>query len=322
MNVDNFIVRPQRQLVETYAQPNTWETLEPEQFSELASRVAGLPNELPAEDEEAKRFDLLMLRLQLARLHAETGFTQLSQQVRAITAALEEKDSIPMVREQMELIQEIQADTWWEDVTIPMLERVRKRLRSLIRLIEKAQRQPIYTDFADELGTENLIEIPGFGSGNEFDRFRAKARQFLLAHENHLTIYKLRFNTPLTALDLGELERILLESGIGTPEHLEYAKQISQGLGLFIRSLVGLDREIAKQVFGKFLSGCAASADQIEFINLIIDHLTHHGVMEPGLLYESPFTDINAQGPEGVFSSEQVEALVSVLSEIRAAATA
>lgn len=298
MNLDNFIVRPQRQLVETYAQLNTWDTLAAEQFSELKSCVAGLPNELSTEDEEAKRFDLLMLRLQLARLHAEIRFTRLSQQVRAIAAALEEKDSIPMVREQMELIQDIQADTWWEDVTVPMLERVRKRLRALIRLIEKSQRQPIYTDFADELGTENLIEIPGFSSGNEFNRFRTKARQFLLAHKNHLTIYKLRFNKPLTAIDLSELERILL-SGLGTPEHLEYAKQTSQGLGLFIRSLVRLDREAAKQAFGKFLSGSAVSADQIEFINLIIDHLTHHGILEPGLLYESPFTDINSQGPEG-----------------------
>lgn len=322
MNLDNFIVRPQRQLVETYAQPNTWDTLAAEQFSELKSCVAGLPNELPTEDEEAKRFDLLMLRLQLARLHAGIRFTRLSQQVRAIAAALEEKDSIPMVREQMEVIQDLQADTWWEDVTVPMLERVRKRLRALIRLIEKTQRQPIYTDFADELGTENPIEIPGFSSGNEFDRFRTKTRQFLLAHENHLTIYKLRSNEPLTALDLGELERILLESGISTPEHLEYAKQTSQGLGLFIRSLVGLDREAAKQALGKFSSGFAASADQIEFINLIIDHLTHHGIMKPGLLYESPFTDISSQGPEGIFSSEQVDALVSVLSEIRAAAVA
>lgn len=154
------------------------------------------------------------------------------------------------------------------------------------------------------------------------DRFRAKARQFLLAHQDHLTIHKLRFNQPLTATDLDELERILLESGIGTLEHLEYAKETSQGLGLFIRSLVGLDREAAKQAFGQFLSGCVLSADQIEFINLIIDHLTHHGIMDPGLLYESPFTDINAQGPEGVFSFEQVDALVSVLSEIRAAAAA
>lgn len=322
MNLDNFIVRPKRQFVEAYAQPEVWNNLQTEQVSELMDHVAGLPNELPSDPEEAKRFDLLMLRLQLARLKAEPRFSQLSQQVREIAAALEEQGGIPIVQEQMELIQEIQTDDWWQDVTVPMLERVRKRLRSLVRLIEKTRRQPIYTNFVDELGPETVIEIPSFGSGSEFDRFRAKARQFLLAHENHLTIRKLRFNQPLTSSDLSELERILLESGVGTPEQLEYAKEISQGLGLFIRSLVGLSREAAKEAFGQFLSGSTASADQIEFINLIIDHLTHHGVMDPGLLYESPFTDINFQGPEGVFSPDQVDTLVAVLEVIRSTAAA
>ncbi len=318
MNLDNFIVRPQRQLVESYAQADNWKTLQPDQISDLAQRVAGLPTELPAEDEEAKRFDLLMLRLQLARLNAEPGFDRISQQVKAIATALEGQDSIPIIREQMALIQDIQSDTWWEDVTIPMLESARKRLRSLIRLIEKTQRKPIYTDFADEIGIETLVDLPELGNSTEFDRFRAKARQFLRAHEDRMAIYKLKFNQPLTNVDLTELERILQESGIGTPEHLEAAKQA--GLGVFIRSLVGLDREAAKQAFGAFLSGSTASANQIEFINLIIDHLTHHGIMEPSLLYESPFIDISHQGPEGIFTPEQVNALVAVLNDIRATA--
>lgn len=322
MNLENFIVRPQRQRVETYTQRDIWNRLQPDHLNELATHVAGLPNELPTEPEESKRFDLLILRLQLARLRVEPEFTRLSQQVREIAAALETKDSIPMVREQMDLIQDIQTDAWWEAVTLPMLERVRKRLRALVRLIEKTQRQPIYTNFQDELGAETQIEIPGYGSGSEFDRFRAKARQFLDAHANYLTIHKLKFNEPLTATDLSELEQMLLDAGIGTSEHLEQAKQVSQGLGLFIRSLVGLDREAAKQAFDKFLSGSAASANQIEFINLIIDHLTHHGSMDPGLLYESPFTDFDAQGPEGIFSANQVDTLISVLENIRAAAAA
>lgn len=39
----------------------------------------------------------------------------------------------------------------------------------------------------------------------------------------------------------------------------------------------------------------------IEFINLVVAYLTENGVTEPDRLYESPFTDINSQGPEGVF---------------------
>jgi type I restriction enzyme, R subunit len=318
MNLANFIVRPQRQLVETYAQPNAWAALKIEQITELSDRIAGLPTELPSEGEDAKRFDLLMLKLQLATLRKEPKVTRLSEQVKAIAAALETKDSIPVVREQMELIQDIQTDAWWQDITVPLLERARKRLRLLVRLIEKTQRPLVYTDFIDEIGTETVVELPGFGSGDEFDRFRSKARQFLLAHESHITIHKLRFNEPLTPTDLSELERMLLESGIGTPEHIESAKQ--NGLGIFIRSLVGLDREAAKSAFGAFLSGSTASAAQIEFVNLIIDYLTHHGTMEPSLLYESPFIDINANGPDGIFNPGQVDALISRLEDIRATA--
>jgi type I restriction enzyme R subunit len=56
--------------------------------------VAGLPSELEVESEEAKRFDLLILRLQLARLRLEPGFERLRDQVKAIAGLLEEKSAI------------------------------------------------------------------------------------------------------------------------------------------------------------------------------------------------------------------------------------
>ncbi|HXT38566.1 MAG TPA: type I restriction-modification enzyme R subunit C-terminal domain-containing protein, partial [Candidatus Angelobacter sp.] len=96
----------------------------------------------------------------------------------------------------------------------------------------------------------------------------------------------------------------------------------SNGLGLFVRSLVGLDREAAKLALAGFLAGKTLTANQIEFVNLIIDHLTEHGVMKPELLYESPFTDLNPQGPEGIFNSSQIDELVALLSEVRARAVA
>jgi type I restriction enzyme R subunit len=83
-----------------------------------------------------------------------------------------------------------------------------------------------------------------------------------------------------------------------------------------------MDREAAKQALAGFLSGKTLGANQIEFVNLIINHLTEHGVMDAALLYESPFTDLTPKGPEGIFSSEQVDELISVLGQIRATAIA
>src|SRR5207245_2965128 len=116
-------------------------------------------------------------------------------------------------------------------------------------------------------------------------------RAFLREHQDHLTIQKLRMNQPLTTTDLQELERMFSASGFANPNYLKRAKAENNGLGLFVRSLVGLDREAAKQALAGFIMGKTMSANQIEFVNLILDHLTEHGVMKAELLYESPFTD-------------------------------
>jgi len=54
------------------------------------------------------------------------------------------------------------------------------------------------------LGDETIMELPGVGGGADFERFRAKARQFLKAHEDHIAIHRLRFNEPLKAADVKE----------------------------------------------------------------------------------------------------------------------
>jgi type I restriction enzyme R subunit len=151
MNVNNFIVRPKRKYVEQYAEAKAWEKLDIEQQIELSDQLAGLPSELVDDDQEAKQFDLLMLRLQLAILKHGPSYERLRRQVIEIAGLLEEKASIPMVQRELELIQEIQSDEFWQDVTTPVLETVRKRLRSLVKLIEKGKRITVYTNFLDTL---------------------------------------------------------------------------------------------------------------------------------------------------------------------------
>lgn len=322
MNLENFVVRPKRRLVEKYAKHEAWTKLSSDAVAELSHEVAGLPSELEAESEEAKRFDLLILNLQLAVLRSEPSFERLRNQVTKIVGLLEEKAAIPMVREQMALILDVQTEEWWQDVTIPMLESLRRRLRDLVRLIDKQQRKPIYTDFEDEMGAETGVELPGFAPSGDFAKFQAKARAFLRAQLDHLTIRKLRMNKALTATDLSELERMLAESGIGGPEDIRRATEESRGVGLFVRSLVGLDREAAKTALASFLRGKTLTANQIEFVDLIVDHLTEHGVMSASLLYESPFTDLAPRGPDSLFPRPQVDELVTTLEGVTATAIA
>lgn len=316
MNVENFVVRPQRRTVEKFARPEVWKALTGDDHAELATHIANLPTELPDADEEAKRFDLLVLRTQLAILKAAPGFGALREQIRAIASALEEQEAVPAIQAEMVLIQAIAGDEWWNDVTLGMLENARKRLRLLVKLIEKSKKKVVYTNFIDELGTETTFDLPEVATGLDMARFKDKARQFLKAHEDHLALQRLRRGQALTPTDLLELERMLADAG-GTPELIQKAAEDKFGLGIFIRSLVGMEREAVAQAFSEVIAGTQTTADQIEFIDLIVSELTTNGVMEVGRLYESPFLDISPQGPEGLFPVAKVDRMVQVLGEIR-----
>jgi type I restriction enzyme R subunit len=221
----------------------------------------------------------------------------------------------------MLLIQSVASDEWWEDVTVPMLETARRRLRVLIKLIPKGKKKVVYTDFEDELGEMTQVDLPQVTAGLNMAKFIDKARQFLREHESHLALQRLRRNQPLTPTDLDELEKMLVAAG-GSKALIDEAKAQSQGLGIFIRSLVGLDREAAMQAFSELVSGTTATPNQIEFINLIVQELTQNGVMDGARLFESPFTDMNAQGPLGIFPPAKVTQLVQLLDDIRHRAAA
>jgi type I restriction enzyme, R subunit len=199
---------------------------------------------------------------------------------------------------------------------------IQSRGRNLVQLIDKRQRRPVYTDFEDLLGAEAGISLPGFVAGTDRGKFVAKARAFLRQHLDHVVIAKLRMNRPLTASDLAELERILAESGVGNPDDIRRAADASQGLGLFVRSLIGMDRRAAKDALAGFIDGRALSANQLEFVNLVVDHLTEHGLMQPARLYESPFTDLTPRGPDGLFNPQELDRLIQALDAVRATAVA
>lgn len=83
-----------------------------------------------------------------------------------------------------------------------------------------------------------------------------------------------------------------------------------------MRSLVGLDKQAVQQAFADFLEGKTVTAGQIDFVNLIVAHLTKHGAMDPGLLYEPPFTDYAPQGPDQVFEADQALRLVQTIQAV------
>jgi len=322
MPLDNFLVRAKRRLVEKYSDASAWDEIGVPERGELVREVAGLPSGISDSDLDAKQFDLLLLGLQLTVLRVEPRFDALKESVIAIASALEEKQAIPMVRDQILLIQEVQRTQFWQAVTVPELEQVRVCLRGLVKFIEKSRREPVYTNFEDDMRASELVALSGVSAGVDTERFREKALAFLRDKLEEPALHKVRWNEPLTSADLDSLEEMLIQAGVGTSAQVREVAQKENGLGLFLRSLVGLDRAAAKRAFDGFIGERHLSGSQLDFVNLVIDHLTQCGWMRPEQLYSSPFTDAFSGGPNAVFNEQQaVQALISALSAIKQNAT-
>ncbi|QDZ15440.1 DEAD/DEAH box helicase family protein [Humibacter ginsenosidimutans] len=315
MSLDNVLVRPHRRAVERLAVADPWMALSSDD-ADAALSLAGLPSSVRDTDEQAKRFDLLLLRRQLAQLEGDSAAAErVRQVVQEIAGALLAKTAIPAVAEQQVLLEAVAGDEWWVDVTLPMLELARIRLRGLVRFVERTSRNPVYTDFEDTLSEATAVDLPGVTPGTNLERFRQKASVYLKAHDDNVSLQRLRRNRQLTAQDLDELERMLQDAGAAVPE-IEWASQQPGGIGTFIRSLVGLDRSAIEDAFGRLLAERTFIVDQVRFVDLIIDELTTNGVMEPSRLFESPYTDKAPTGPDMLFDDSDVGTIVAILHDV------
>lgn len=306
MPLDNVLVRPHRRWVERFGNAEAWD---PPRFRALGAQGAADATDALADlptadisdgtDEQAKRFDLMMLTLQLGALRPEIPADTLRRTVQAIAASLLEQTSVAAIAAQVEWLDRLAGDEFWDEVTAPMLEVARLRIRDLVHLMARDRRDIVYTDFRDGVGEVREIELTATARGVDYERFRARARAYLRSNLDHIALERLRRNLPLTSQDLDELGRMLVDAGVGSEHEVRIASEREQGLGHFVRSLVGVERSAVEEAFREFLQREGATRAQQDFVRMVVDFLTTQGELDPHLLYDSPFTD---DAPEGVSS--------------------
>ncbi len=325
MNRDSIEVRPHLREVEAFSQASAWQRITLDQQAEL-DEIAPLPTELVEDGNTtpAKRFDYLLLRVQWTHLTGEPGYPQLCAQVRELADELlsPELQNIPLVLAQHDFLTDICADSWWEDVTLPMLESVRRRLRGLVANIKARKLSPVYTDFEDELGELSITELTALAGLRDKKRFKARARAYLTDHNDHVAVQKLRRNRQITSMDVQYFESVFLGEGFATSDDIAEAKAAHGGeLGLFLRSLTGLEEQAARDAFDAFQSGRTLTANQLDFLDLLVKVIATNGIVEVGSLYDPPFSQRYPHGPDALFpNSADLDEIETILAQLRTTA--
>ena len=173
----------------------------------------------------------------------------------------------------------------------------------------------VYSDFEDVIGDAVELNILDTQQAFDKERFKAKVRHFLKDHLDNVAIHKIHTNVPVTPTDLEELERILAEQNLYGDAEVDHIKTVG-GLPQVVKTLVGLDKTTARKAFAGFIRENELNADQIEFVDMIINALSINGVVSPAQLYEQPFTLLNDRGLSGLFDAETSATIVALIKDL------
>lgn len=285
LNRENFAVKQHLKYVEMYSVVENYNAITFEDTRSVRDELA--PLIMPDGDEaSAVRFDALMYGMELAYL-AGKGYGRHKSDLFKKVSGIASVSNIPEIQMQAELINKILHTDYVEGAGIDEFEHIRVSLRNLMKYLPKNARR-YDTDFKDEiLSTEwNESDL----ESDELKNYKAKAEYYIREHQDNIVIAKLRTNQPLTEMDVKVLEKILWsELGTKAEYENEYGKK---PLGEFVREIVGLDMNSAKEAFSEYLESTSLDSRQIYFVNQIVEYIVHNGIMKDfSVLQESPFTD-------------------------------
>lgn len=285
LNRENFAVRLHLRYVEKFSNPKSYEALTYEDTLLMGSELAPLvaPDQ---DDAKAVRFDALMYGIELAYLIGKKyarARNDLLGKVRGIASIA----NIPEIMAQSELLNKILNTDYLDNAGINEFEHIRENLRDLVKYIP-CSKHVYETNFTDEVLSMEWHESEL--ENDDLQNYKAKAEFYVRQHQDHLVIAKLKKNVPLTHLDVETLEKILW-SEVGTREDYE-AEYGKKPLGEFVREIVGLDMNAAKEAFAQYLNDTTLDSRQIYFVNQIVEYIVHNGLMKDlSVLQEPPFTD-------------------------------
>ena len=285
LNRENFAVRQHLKYVELYANPDSYNALTYEDTLMMGQELAPLIT--PEEDDaKALRFDALMYGIELAYLAGKKYGKARSDLMKKVSAVASVAN-IPEIMAQSELIDKILHTDYVENAGVNEFEYIRENLRDLMKYIPKTVLR-YDTNFDDEILSMDWNESEL--ENDDLKNYKAKAEFYVRQHMDNAAIAKLKSNVPLTAEDVQALEKILW-SEVGTKADYE-AEYGQKPLGEFVREIVGLDMNAAKEAFAQYLNDTTLDSRQIYFVNQIVEYIVHNGLMKDlSVLQESPFTD-------------------------------
>lgn len=312
---ERFMVKMSLRHVLFYSSKESWQGLTMGSVVDIKKHISKLVLPTKNDHELARRFDVLLLNLKLSILESRDGSSYITK-IGIIARLLAKKKNIPAIANRLELLEEIQTEQFWKKASIKRLDEVRLALRDLVKFLDAENQENIYTSLEDTIDLSKVEEKPLIKWSKNLQSYKDRVESYIRKNKHHITISKLKNNVAITTAELSELEKMLFDGDERGTKQDYFNEFGEQPLGVFVRSIIGLDIKAANEAFVDFLTAGNLSADQMTFINNIIQYLTKNGTIDAAMLFEPPFTDLNDQGLLGVFDDAEAHKVISIIDRI------
>jgi type I restriction enzyme R subunit len=271
--------------------------------------------------EEAYRFDLLVTRLELELLRGGPTASRVQDLRGHVQSEVDllMKNQNP-VKAKAATIKDVQSKAFWETVTVPKLEQVRRDLRGIMKYQVEAKTprlDPSVFDVREETTTVSsyVPKLEGLDLVEYERRVSAVLREKLA---DDPTLERIRAGKAVRDDELERLAKLVLEvDDRANVKHLAgHAPETRRSLLDVFRSLVGLDPAAVEAAFAAFVHAHPRlSSQQIRFLQVLQNHIAKNGGIEIERLYAPPFTTVHPESLDGVFTDPaEVDALLAILT--------
>lgn len=284
LSLSRIDVRAHLQTIEPYREREAWVCLSDLDVAELKGIAHLLPR--PKENEAAKKFDVLMLYLQLEQVDSTVKADNSRASVIKVAQLLEKKATIPAVRERMETIKEVQTAAFWDHCTLDSLERVRKELRELVHVLAESRDERRFVINIEDAISSDAVAAPVTLKATYHDR----VIDYLAKHTDNEVLRKIQNFEQLTTDDVNELQRIFWDE-LGTRTEFDEAtngKKYNHNVAAFIRVIQGVDRQKALALYTRFIKDGNLTGEQEQYLKEILNYLSENGDLQMSDFMEYP----------------------------------
>lgn len=269
---------------------------------------------------DAYSFDFLVTKAQLELLRQASRFADFKDRIQDLVSRL--LMHLNPVQAKASIIKKVMSGAFWDAASVASLEDMRTELRGIMHHHQKVvppYHLPKIVDVSD--GDITLKRRASNIRPIDMQLYRQLVEETLeKLFDTSPVLQKIKRGESVSEKDLESLKSMVLTQNPDVNLDLlnEFYPDTVLPTDFIIRTIIGMDPDAIEARFAAFARKFSTNAKQTQFLRFLKNHVRKYGTITVEKLYEEPFTSLDSNGLDGVFTdSNQIDELIHIIGSFQ-----